>query len=562
MSVKIFSLYGDLELATLNFNSGVEAARARMEDLQREMGDVQDEANRTSSILDGALGHALGDILSGLTQTAIEAAAMVVRDGVGIASSMEEVWNVLDTTFESNANRIQIWSETTKSSFGIGELAAKEFSGTMGATLKGLGIEGEELYTMSTALVGLAGDMASFRNLDTATAFQKILSGMTGESEPLKRFGIDMSVANLEAHALAMGIETAWKEMDQATKTQVRYNYLMERTADMQGDFAKTSESYANQMRLLEENIEDLKLSVGQTLLPVLTELVGWFNSLFGSTKDVEDGFKTVSDVYNSTYVSIETTTTNALALIQALEEMQNATDGTAEGSELWNGILAELKATLPELSGLIDTTTGSINGGTEALREYVESWAATAKQLAEQEAVQKYYTAYGQTSGEIAALKMEQQLAEIQAAGALEKMAELENLLTGSAEGFTSEHARNAWEAIAGRYDPSDVLWYEQLQALYSAGYTDADIERLAGVYMAQAELYAEKSAVDNSERIAELERLLSQQEQELALLQEILAKETSVQVNVTVDGETVAAQVEKHIYRDTKAQMVALGG
>lgn len=562
MSTKIFSLYGELELATLNFNSGVEAARSRMYDLQLEMGDVQNEANRTSTILDGALGHALGDILSGVTQAAIEAAAMVVRDGVGLASSMEEVWNVIDTTFGSNANRIQIWSETTKSAFGIGELAAKEFSGTMGSTLKGLGIEGEELYSMSTALVELAGDMASFRNLDIATAFQKILSGMTGESEPLKSLGIVMSVANLEAHALAMGIETAWGKMDQATQTQVRYSYLMKQSADMQGDFAKTSESYSNQMRLLEENIEELKLSVGQTLLPVLSELVGWFNSLFGSTKNVEDGFKTVSDVYNSTYVSIETTTTNALALIQTLEEMQNATDGTAEGSELWNGILAELKATLPELSGLIDTTTGSITGGTEALREYVEGWATMAKQLAEQEAVQGYYTSYGQTAGEIAALKTEQQIAEIRAAAALEKMAELENLLMSSAEGYSATNAKSAWEAIAGRYDPSDVLWYEQLQSLYSAGYTDADIERLAGVYMAQAELYAEKSAVNNSDRIAELERLLSQQEEEIALLQQILAKDTEVQVSVTLDGENVAAQVEKRIYRGTKAQMVAFGG
>lgn len=562
MSTKIFSLYGDLELATLNFNSGVEAARAHMEDLQREMGDVQNEANRTSTILDGALGHALGDILSGVTQAAIEAAAMVVRDGVGLASSMEEVWNVIDTTFGSNANRIQIWSETTKSAFGIGELAAKEFAGTMGSTLKGLGIEGEELYSMSTALVGLAGDIASFRNMDSATAFQKILSGMTGETEPLKILGIDMRTANLEAHALAMGIETAWGKMDQATQTQVRYSYLMKQSADMQGDFAKTSESYSNQMRLLEENIEELKLSVGQTLLPVLSDLVGWFNSLFGSTKNVEDGFKATADVYNATYVSIETTTTNALALIQALEEMQNATDGSAEGSELWNGILAELKSTLPELSGLIDTTTGSITGGTEALREYVESWEATAKQLAEQEAVQKYYTAYGQTSGEIAALRVEQQLAEIQAAGALDKMAELENLLMNGAEGYMREYAQTAWEAIAGGYDLTDVLWHEQLQSLYSAGYTDADIERLAGVYMAQAELYAEKSAVSNSDRIAELERLLSQQEEEIALLQQILAKDTEVQVSVTLDGENVAAQVERRIYRGTKAQMVAFGG
>ena len=129
-------------------------------------------------------------------------------------------------------------------------------------------------------MVGLAGDMASFYNLDLETAFEKIRSGISGETEPLKQLGINMSVANLEAYALSQGITTAYNEMSQAEQVMLRYNYLMSTTADAQGDFARTQDSYANQTRLLSESWLEFTGIMAEQLLPVLTTIVSWLNNI------------------------------------------------------------------------------------------------------------------------------------------------------------------------------------------------------------------------------------------------------------------------------------------
>ena len=129
-------------------------------------------------------------------------------------------------------------------------------------------------------MVGLAGDMASFYNLDLETAFEKIRSGISGETEPLKQLGINMSVANLEAYALSQGITTAYNEMSQAEQVMLRYNYLMSTTADAQGDFARTQDSYANQTRLLSESWLEFTGVMAEQLLPVLTTIVSWLNNI------------------------------------------------------------------------------------------------------------------------------------------------------------------------------------------------------------------------------------------------------------------------------------------
>ena len=133
---------------------------------------------------------------------------------------------------------------------------------------------------MSKDMVGLAGDMASFYNLDLETAFEKIRSGISGETEPLKQLGINMSVANLEAYALSQGITTAYNEMSQAEQVMLRYNYLMSTTADAQGDFARTQDSYANQTRLLSESWLEFTGIMAEQLLPVLTTIVSWLNNI------------------------------------------------------------------------------------------------------------------------------------------------------------------------------------------------------------------------------------------------------------------------------------------
>lgn len=229
------------------------------------------------------LGGAIASGVSILTSKAME----LGKESIQLASDLVEVQNVVDTTFGQNASQIDEWAKTTLNAYGITELQAKQWSGSMGAMLKSSNIASEDMLIMSTNLAGLAGDMASFYNLDHDNAWQKIRSGIAGESEPLKELGINMSVANLEAYALAQGIKKSFSDMSQAEQTLLRYNYLMEVSADAQGDFARTYDSFSNQQKLLTNNIKQLSATIASKALPFLTKLYKKANE-FVSNIDVD----------------------------------------------------------------------------------------------------------------------------------------------------------------------------------------------------------------------------------------------------------------------------------
>lgn len=163
------------------------------------------------------------------------------KSAIDLGSDITEVENVVDVSFGSMAHKAYEFASTATEQFGLSELAAKQYSGTMMAMLNSSGVAQDAAAEMSTTLAGLAGDLASFYNLDTDTAFQKIRAGISGETEPLKALGINMSVANLEAYALANGITKSYQAMSQAEQATLRYNYLMSVTGQQQGDFARTS---------------------------------------------------------------------------------------------------------------------------------------------------------------------------------------------------------------------------------------------------------------------------------------------------------------------------------
>ena len=196
------------------------------------------------------------------------------KAAVGVASDLNEVQNVVDTTFGSGASKINEWAKNAAEAFGESELQAKQFTSTLGAMFKSMGVAQAPMEEMSMSLAGLAGDMASFYNLDPTEAFEKLRSGISGETEPLKQLGINMSVVNLEAFAMANGITKSYQEMAQAEQATLRYQYIMSATADAQGDFADTSDSFANQQRILKLEIESLAAEIGQDLLPIALELV------------------------------------------------------------------------------------------------------------------------------------------------------------------------------------------------------------------------------------------------------------------------------------------------
>lgn len=206
--------------------------------------------------------------------------------GIKLASDLNEVQNVVDTTFGKNASKINDWAKNAASAFGLSELNAKQYTGTLGAMLKSMGLTSDQTLKMSESMVGLSGDFASFYNLDPAEAFEKIRSGISGETEPLKQLGINMSVANLSAYALAKGIKKPYNEMTQGEQALLRYNYLMSVSKDAQGDFAKTSDSLANQMRIAKLNMQELGSEVGTALLPIAQEAAKSFNELANKLRE------------------------------------------------------------------------------------------------------------------------------------------------------------------------------------------------------------------------------------------------------------------------------------
>lgn len=214
------------------------------------------------------------------------------RSAVDLGSQITEVENVVDVSFGSMSDKAYQFASTAKEQFGLSELAAKTYSGTMMAMLKSSGVAQNAASDMSITLAGLAGDMASFFNLDTDVSFQKIRAGISGEIEPLRQLGINMSVANMEAYALSQGITTSYNAMTQAEKATLRYNYLMSVTSDMQGDFARTAGTWANQVRLLTLNFQSLSAVIGQGLIAGILPAIQALNALMSKLMQAANVFR------------------------------------------------------------------------------------------------------------------------------------------------------------------------------------------------------------------------------------------------------------------------------
>lgn len=267
-----------------------------------DLDDIEDKAKRSGKEIEGSFSKAFSGLAAKIAGGlgAIFAADTIFdfgKESIQLGSDLAEVQNVVDVTFGESAAVIDDFAKTAIKQFGLSETSAKKFSSTLGAMLKSMGnFSDDQIVEMSTALSGLAGDMASFYNLDAQEAFDKLRSGISGETEPLKQLGINLSVANLEAFALAEGIDKSYEKMTEHEKALLRYNYILSVTADAQGDFARTQDSWANQTRILEESFNSLKATIGQGLINVLNPIITKINAEFiPSLQSIADKFKEVT---------------------------------------------------------------------------------------------------------------------------------------------------------------------------------------------------------------------------------------------------------------------------
>lgn len=210
---------------------------------------------------------------------AVEKLVTFAKEGVDAASNLSESVSKVGVVFGEAATGVEAWAKNAAESMGLSTQAALEAAATYGNLAVSLGIPGPQAADMSKSLVGLASDLASFNNVPVDQALDALRSGLTGETEPLKKFGVAINAAAIEQEALALGLKTGNQPLTAAAKAQATYALVMKQTTTAQGDFSRTSDGLANQQRILAARTENLKAAFGQVLLPVITSVVTALNN-------------------------------------------------------------------------------------------------------------------------------------------------------------------------------------------------------------------------------------------------------------------------------------------
>lgn len=238
-------------------------------------------ATQNVTVQTSKIKSAISGIKSALVGLAVGTGLLKLgKEALQVASDLTEVQNIVDVAFGSMAWKAEKFSKSALEAFGMSELSAKKTSGTYMTMAKSAGINENAASDMAVTLAGLTGDVASFYNISQDLADVRLKSVFTGETETLKELGVVMTQTNLQAYALSQGINKNISDMNQAEQTTLRYNFVLDRLAFVQGDFARTSSSWANQIRILQERFKQLLGIIGNGLIAALTPVVQFLNMI------------------------------------------------------------------------------------------------------------------------------------------------------------------------------------------------------------------------------------------------------------------------------------------
>ncbi|MFR1131328.1 MAG: hypothetical protein ACLSFC_21670 [Enterocloster bolteae] len=216
---------------------------------------------------------------------------------IELGSDLAEVQNVVDVTFPRMSKQVDDFAKNAITSFGLSETMAKKFTGTFGAMAKAFGFGEQAAYEMSTTLTGLAGDVASFYNISQDEAYTKLKSVFTGETETLKDLGIVMTQSALDSYALANGYGKVTAKMSEAEKVALRYKFVQDQLSLASGDFIRTADGWANQVRVLKLQFDSLKATIGQGLINVLTPVIQVINRIISKLMSLANAFKAFTEM-------------------------------------------------------------------------------------------------------------------------------------------------------------------------------------------------------------------------------------------------------------------------
>lgn len=230
------------------------------------------------------LSSGFGGIASKLTKLVIgvnaaKGAFNGLKSAMDYSSNLTEVQNVVDVGFGKYKSKIEDLAKTSIQDYGMSELTAKQIAGRFQAMGTAVGFSQKKMSGMSVELTKLSADMASFYNEDQEKIAKSMQSVFTGTTQPLRKYGIDLTQATLQEWAHKHGIDANIKSMSQAEKTMLRYQYVISQTGAAQGDFARTSNTWANQTRMLKQNFQQLGSTIGQIAINAFKPFVKAMNN-------------------------------------------------------------------------------------------------------------------------------------------------------------------------------------------------------------------------------------------------------------------------------------------
>lgn len=311
-----------------------------------------------------------------------------IGGAVDLASQLTEVQNVVDTTFGDMASKVDDFTKTSIQDFGMSELTVKQISSRFQALGTSVGISSEQvangtavankalmsqnntLYKttdsmadMSLNLTRLAGDMASFYDVDQADVAKSLQSIFTGTIAPLRRYGLDLTQATLSEWAMKNGLDANIKSMTQAEKVLLRYNYVMANTQAAQGDFAKTANTWANSVRVLKQEFQAWGSIIGSVIINALKPFV---QALSKVMLKVISFTRTVADALGAIFGwTIEISGRGATA--DGMEDIADGVGDIGDNADSSNKKAQKLKKTLlsiDEIHALDDNSDSGSGGG------------------------------------------------------------------------------------------------------------------------------------------------------------------------------------------------------
>lgn len=308
----------------------------------KQLGGIQNLAKKTGKMLAGAFA------VKGLTSFA--------KDCIELGSNLTEVQNVVDVVFPTMNKKVNEFAQNAASTFGLSETMAKKLTGTFGAMANAFGFSEKESYKMSTALTGLAGDVASFYSISQDEAFTKLKSVFSGETETLKDLGIVMTQTALDQYALANGFGKTTSAMTEQEKVALRYAFVQQQLQNATGDFSRTSDQWANQIRILSLQFDSLKASIGQGLINLFLPIVKVINLVLGKLMTLANAFKSFTAMImgkktSGASASLDKTATSAGKVSNSLN---NATSSANKLNKSTKKVGDTAKKTAKKISGLM----------------------------------------------------------------------------------------------------------------------------------------------------------------------------------------------------------------